>query len=75
MQFDIMEEYLRKSTKDGFFSVEDFRCLGLHKYMHPNAIGVFFTRLVSQGKIEEMGVIKATHKKAHGRKISIWRWI
>ena len=74
MYFDLMEEVLRDSTQNRLFSVEDFRDLGLNKYMHPNAIGVFFTRLVTQGKIESMGMMKATHKKAHGRKISVWRW-
>lgn len=69
-----MESELREATSHRLFTSEDFRDLNLHKYMHPNAIGVFFTRLVRQGKIERVGISKATHKKAHSHTISVWKW-
>jgi hypothetical protein len=74
MMKELIEETLRENTYNREFSVEDFRKLGLHKYMHPNAIGVFFTHLLNENKIILVGMMRATHTKAHGRKISVWRW-
>jgi hypothetical protein len=71
-----MKEQLYNATKDQeYFTVEDFRRLGLHKNIHPNAIGQFFKQLSDRKEIKTCGVTRATHPEANRRWIFKWKWV
>lgn len=71
-----MIDDLYEATKDKeYFTVEDFRELGLHTGLPKNAIGQFFKELSDKKQIEACGITKTTHPEARGRWVFKWRWI
>ena len=72
-----MVEILKLATRNQpYFTVEDFRELGLHEDLrHPNAIGQFFKQLADKGYAEACGVTRATHPEANKRWVFRWRWL
>ena len=70
-----MIDILYDATKNQkYFTVEDFRRLGLHEDIHPNAIGQFFKNLSDRKVIEQCGVTRTTHKPANRRWVFKWKW-
>ena len=71
-----MIDELYEATKHlPYFTVENFRKLGLHNKMHPNAIGQFFKNLSQTGKAVACGMTRATHPAANSRWVFKWRWV
>ena len=73
-QYLVREFYKRTFFKD-YISVNDLRRHKLHRvFDNPQQIGAFFQDMATDGYLESIGKVRATHDEARGRRVTAWRW-
>ena len=72
---NLARQLYRRTRSLPFFSVNDLRITHLNKFFNdPREHGGFFTDLMVDGYIREVGETKANHPEARGRMVKTWKW-
>ena len=72
---NIVREFYRRTFFKDYISVNDLRRHKLHQVFDTSQqIGAFFQDMASEGYLESIGQVKATHDEARGRRVTAWRW-
>ena len=72
---NLARQLYRRTNRLPFFSVNELRDTKLDRFFNdPREHGAFFTDLMVDGFIVQVGETVATHPKARGRMVKKWKW-